>query len=412
MSLLCLSFRNLGRYKRRTLLTAMVIAVSLSIYLFIHSLILGLEETSYNNIINLETGHLQLLTRDYERERLPLVNLINIDHELLDELESIDGSYALRLKAMTSLITYKHELPVMAIGIEIQREREVFTTWEYLVEGGPLQEKNHVVMGRSLGYLMELEVGDDVTLLFRTREGPYNTLDAVVKGFLHTPHPFINDATIYLPLESLQEVLRVSHEVSEIIIGLRDEKNLIEQAEDLEERFKEQGLIVYTWREAAHMVQTIIQAGRAENRIILSILLLISGVGIMNTVILSTLERKKEIGMMKALGMREGEILLSLMLESFMIGILGGILGCLLGLIGVYLLTSTGLDMAWFGVGDGDFTLQEKIGLPARGRLYGAWSLSSFLLLFLFASITSLLASILPAYGAVRKDPIETLFHQ
>lgn len=414
MFLLRLSFRNLGRHKRRALLTASVIAASISIYLIIYSLILGLEETSYQNIINLETGHLKILAEGYsaEKNRLPLNNLIPMDRDLLEELEKVEGSYALRLKAMASLIASSYELPVQAIGVELEQEREVFTTWEYLIEGQAFQGRSQVVMGRSLGYLMELEIGDPITLLFRAKDGVFNTFEATIAGFLHTPHPLINNGIVYLPLEGLREVLRVSKKVSEIIINIAEDEHLLSAAKDLEKRASHRGLSIYTWRDSAGIVLAIAQAGRAENRMILFLLLLIASVGIINTVILSALERAQELGMMKALGMREGEIILSLMLEAFMIGALGGLMGCLLGLVGVYFLTEIGLDIAWLGIEEIDIGIRERVGIPASGRFYGAWSPLSFIFIFLFGSMTSFLASLLPARWAAKKEPAQSIFQK
>jgi putative ABC transport system permease protein len=138
---------------------------------------------------------------------------------------------------------------------------------------------------------------------------------------------------------------------------------------------------------------------------ILSVVLLIGVVGIINNIILSGLERTSEIGMMKAMGMKEWEIVFIFMTEAFGIGVLGGLAGCILGYIGVGWLVKNGFYFAGFGD-------MSQYGIPILDRIYGVWNYSAFVYIFVLIVFVSVFSSILPAYWAAHKDPVEAIYHR
>jgi len=137
----------------------------------------------------------------------------------------------------------------------------------------------------------------------------------------------------------------------------------------------------------------------------MSVVLLIGMVGIINNIILSALERTSEIGMMKALGMKEWEIVFVFMVEAAGIGVMGGLAGCLLGFLGVNWLVNNGFYIeAW-----GDMT---QYGIPILDRIYGVWNYYSFGYIFFLGVIVAILSSIFPAYWAAHKDPVEAIYQR
>jgi putative ABC transport system permease protein len=355
-----LGFKNLTRQKRRNIITALVIAFAFFTYLFMYSLMNGMEEMSFENIKNLETGNIQITYPEYweKREELPLENLIYLDQDVEESLENIDGLSGIspELRFSANLNNGIDELPVMGLGIDPEHYKEVFTTGEYLVDGSMLSlDEYKAVIGEKLAQLMDLKINDYITLLVRTKDDTFNTIDVEIAGLLHTPHPMVNAGTVFVPLDIAQRALNVGKKAG---IG-----------------------------------------------VILSVVLLIGIVGIINNVILSALERIEEIGMMKALGMREMEIVLVFMVEATGIGIIGGLAGCLFGAVGVGWLVKYGFDIGYLG----DTT---QYGIPILDKIYGIWNLSSFGFLFILGVAVALLSSIAPALWAAHKDPVKAIYHR
>ena len=407
-----LGLKNLTRQKRRNILIILIIAFAFSSYLLMDSLMNGMEEISFDNIKNYDTGNIQVAYPEYWRDRdnLPLENLIYLDENLEESIKNIDGvlgvSPELRFKA--NLNNGIDETAVMGIGISIEQYNQVFATKNYVVEGSMFApDESKALIGVSLAELMDLKVNDYITLLVRTKENTFNTIDVEIAGLVRAPNPMINNGIVFVPLDVAQEALNVDNGVSlfalKTVSGEEDRitKELTESFEN-----KNLDLKAYSWKESAASVIALSAAKKGGIGAVLLVVLLIGMLGIINNVILSALERTEEIGMMKALGMREWEIVFVFMVEATGIGVLGGLAGCLLGYAGVSWLVKYGYSIAYIG-GDG-----SDFGIPILDRIYGTWNYPAFSFLFILGVIIAVLSSILPAYWAAHKDPVKAIYHR
>ena len=406
-----LGLRNLTRQKRRNIITVMVIAYAFFAYLLMDSVMNGMEEMSFENIRDLETGNIQIVHSDYweEREELPLENLVYLDQDVEESLKNINGLSGIspELRFVANLNNGIDELPVLGLGIDSDRYQEVFTTGEYLVDGSMFSlGENKAVIGEKTAQLMDLKINDYITLLVRTKEDTFNTIDVEIAGIVNTTNPMVNSGTVFVPIDIAQQALNVENRVSLIAIKVNPgyEESV---TETLNQNFKRKDLNLkaYSWRESAETVIALSTAKKAGIGVILLVVLLIGIIGIINNVILSALERTEEIGMMKALGMKEMEIVSVFMVEATGIGIIGGLAGCLLGAIGVAWLIKYGFDLSYAG----DMT---TYGIPILNKIYGVWNFSAFGFLFILGIIVALFSSIVPALWAARKDPVKAIYHR
>ncbi|GAH84433.1 unnamed protein product, partial [marine sediment metagenome] len=238
----------------------------------------------------------------------------------------------------------------------------------------------------------DLKVNDYITLLVRIKEDTFNTIDLEIAGLLYTPNPMTNNGIVFVPLEIARQALNVENGVSMMTIKINKEKEINPTISNINQIFQEKDMNInaFSWEESAKTVIAIRTAEDAETAVILIIILTIGMIGIINNVILSSLERTREIGMMKALGMREWEIVSVFMVEATGIGILGGLAGCLLGFAGVWWITEIGYDLSYIG---GDMS---SYGIPIIDKVYGAWNFSSFVFIFFFGIVVALISSIIP----------------
>jgi len=255
---------------------------------------------------------------------------------------------------------------------------------------------------------MDLKVNDYITLLVRTKEETFNTIDLEIGGLINTPDPLINNGIVFVPLDVARQALNVENGVSMITVKANQGKEINSIIDDMNQNFQREKLNIkaYSWKESAKNVIAVNTAQDAETAIVLTVILLIGMIGIINNVILSSLERTAEIGMMKALGMREWEIVLVFMIEATGIGIIGGLAGCLLGAAGVGLMVKYGYDLSYIG---GDMSLY---GIPILDKIYGVWNLPSFVFIFFLGIIFALFSSMIPAYWAAHKDPVKAIYHR
>ncbi len=409
-----LGLRNLFRHKKRTVITAILISLAILIYLVTDSLMTGMAGISFDNIINLESGHIQVADPEYweEKDELPLENMIIVSDQLKSEIQKTNQYQAMaeQLRFSARLNNGIDEMPVTAIGIKPAQHQQVFTTENYIMEGHFLKSgKYQAVLGKSLAKLMGLSIGDYITLLVRTEGGTFNTIDLEISGLLKTPNPSINNNTVYLPLDIAQQSLNVGNKVSQIVLRFDTNRDKVEPiVRELNEDLNALDIDVqgYSWRKSAGTVIAFSEAQSVETVAILSIILLIAAVGIVNTTILAALERMKEIGMMKALGLKESEIVRAFMVEAAGIGIIGGLIGWILSIAGVYYLTEIGISFSQLAGEELSF------GMPIVDVIYGTWNIPAFIFIFVFGVVVAVLSSILPALWAAKKDPIKAIYHK
>jgi len=412
MFLTRLAFKNLVRHKNRTLITAVIIAFAIFFYLIMDSLIGGMTEMSFDTIIDYEAGHLQIADRDYweEKDELPLENLISEEDELFEIIRD-HPQHQLDLRELNfsaRLNNGINELPIVAKGVKGAELLSIFDLKNSFVEGNIFAKNSYqAVMGKRLADLMKLKEGDYFTLLVKDKYETFNTIDLEIVGLLHTINPNLNSNYVYLPLAIAQKSLNVDNSISNLIIELNDKNTAEKTAVQLENSLNQEypTLGGYPWQQLDAV--TVASAKQAGIQLVMVIILLIAAIAIINTVILAALERMEEIGMMLSLGLKKSEIIYIFIIESTGIGILGGIIGLILGFFGVLAMTRIGIN---FDLITG--IELSKFGVPIIGEMYGSWNPRSFILVFAYGVIVSFLASILPAYWAAAKDPVEALHYE
>ncbi|NLY75424.1 MAG: ABC transporter permease [Firmicutes bacterium] len=412
MFLTKLAFKNLARHRNRTLITAVIIAFAIFFYILLDSMVGGMTEMSYQTIIDYEAGHLQVVNEAYweEEEKLPLENLLPDEARIRDNIRKIDGYLACspELNFQARLNYGGDELPVIGKGILPEDFLKVFPWEGQLIEGRMFAPgESRAVLGKRLAELMELRVGDYVTLLVKDKNRTFNTIEAEIAGLVHTTNPNVNQNYVYLPLGLAQEALNVGSNVSKIIVRLENKKQAPAVAVGLERELtgNDGNPGVYSWNEIEAV--SFVEAQKIENQVILTIILAIAAIAIINTVILAALERREEIGMMKAMGLRNIEIVYTFVLESVGIGALGGMIGIVLGFAGVWMMVARGIDFeALYGLDLASF------GMPVIGKVYGVWNPAAFIKVYTFGIIVSFLASIFPARRAAVQDPVKTIYHR
>lgn len=412
MYLIRIAWRNLWRRKRRTFVTAGVLALAVFIFLLMDSMMGGMSDISYNNIIDFESAHLEIGQEEYfdsEGDTNFLSQTFPVDDEVINNIKEIEGyqSYVQSLDFQANISSGRDEFPLRVRAVEPDSYRQVFNTDEYITDGQFINPGDEgLVIGDRLSRLLEIGVGDYFTLLFRDARGSFNTIDGEIQGIVSTPHPDMNLGVVLYDIDQARRWTGVAENAStRIFVKVDDRDRASAILSDLTDRFGG-GLTANSWEDSAEMMLAMESVGQIENYVILGLILLIGAVGIVNIIILSALERVEEIGMMKAMGLKENEIVRVFSFEATGIGLIGSSLGCLIGGIVNFFFTRYGVAMETM------ITEDTTYGIPILGRLYGSWNPSAYLFIFIFGVIVAIIASIPPAYWAARKDPIKAIYHR
>lgn len=409
------ALKNIWRYKKRTIITFSAISIGIVAFVFGDSALKGFYYESVRNFINYESSHLKIYNREFYTEMadegfLLLDKGIDDYGELEKRLEMEDIAMAPRIAFSARLVNEEigGDRPFTVIGIDPEKDINVYKLSSVVASGRYLKaEENAIIMGRSGAEKMEVDLGDTLTILTRTKNDTYQAISVDVVGILDIPNPNIDRAMAYIPLDLADTDLDMESSVTEISIRYRnDDVNVL--LNELEGKLEAAGLSqlqVISWKELGKDWLTLARTKTAGNRILILVIFIIAAVGITNTMLMSVFERVKEIGMMRALGMNDREILWSFIFEGAAIGFLGACLGVFLGLVLNSYQIYHGLNWGFFGDLK-DVDIGYRVGMNI---IKGVWNPREFIFAFLFATIVPALISIYPSRKAIKMEITQAL---
>ena len=411
MYLLRLAARNVFRRSGRTLIISSILMFAIAMFILFESLMVGLMDVSFNNVIDFEIPHIEVAREGYFAESenshtLPVEKRFIPDDQLVSSIEQLEGFQAMTgiLEFSADFISGRYEFPVRVRAIDTATFDDVFKNSQYVVDGKFLDGNGSgVVMGSQLAEFFDLEVGDFFIIRFTDLRGSFNTMEGQVSGIVTTPHPEINLTTVFVNREHASPRIGVDdNAVTQMMVRLDHRDGAGAQTRVLTGFLGDSPLQARSYREGADFLVSLEEWGYLETYFMLALFLIVGVIGIVSAVVLAAIEREREIGMMKSMGLGESSILKVFMFEAGGIGVVGGVLGCLVGAIIIYLFNTYGFNLDIFM----DFS---EVGVPISGRIYGPWNPSAFLLIFVIVVAVSMISSILPAYWAARKNPIDAL---
>lgn len=417
--LIKMAFRNIFRFKRRTFITFSAISVGLALLVISISLMNGIDQQSISNIINCQTSHLKIFKKGYfeKRDELPMdITIRNPEgiHDLIRDIPDVKAAEN-RILFGASLIKGMDELPCLGVGVEPERDPDLFNIKESLVAGEWLDpDEAGMLVGKNLAADMGLSVGDLVTarLITSTDEEMFswNAVDLEIKGIYDSGNPTVDSSRIIVPLNQARLGLGMPGEVTEIVVRLdSDDDRVVERARiaiEAQLKSRQEELEVVSWKDLAGTFLAISKMKTRGSAMIILIMLAIAAMGIINTMLMAVMERTREIGMLSAMGMKRWEILGLFVIEGGFIGIFGALLGCVLGGLASWYLEVKGWSMAAFGE-----TVQKMTTAiyPIKDVFYADLTMDVLLMTFLFGFAIAVAASIYPARKAARLDPVEAL---
>jgi len=408
--LVSLAWKNLSRYKRRTIITVIVIAIGISLYILVDGFLLGAEKDSERNLIWYETGAAKIMDRDYWKniDYLPLKDSFKPSPALVNTIKDSGFSWTKRIAFTAEMFDETGSLPVKVYGIDTKTDENVFKLKETLTKGKYLKPGEYgVLVGAWLARDLNIKLGDIVTIRTRTRLGAYQVIDLEVKGIINSPNPMINKGTAFIPLSLADRAMEMGGRVTEVALGMPEwaspDKKLVLLTGKIEKSFP--GLVVESWRELAKDFVSVSEGKRGGTSVFLFLIFIIAMVGISNTMLMAVYERVREIGMMRAMGMKDSSIRIAFLLEAGGIGFIGSSAGIALGALLTFFMVKYGLDYSSY-LGEMD------IGYRISGVFRAAWDLKAMVYAFFFGVIVSMLAALVPAGRALKMEITDCLKYQ
>jgi len=415
--ILQLAAKNLLRYKRRTAITAIAIAFGLLMYVLVDSLLLGAELESMRNLRWYETASMRIHDTAYWEDRyfLPLDASIENPQAILDLLKADGIAATERISFAADMILYQGDfgedgnMNVQVTAINPATDFDVYRFGNTLVEGRFLRsgEMDGIVLGSWFAEDIGAKVGYWVTLVTRGKGGFYEAFDMEVVGIINCPNPNVNRSLVMMDINAADFYLAMEGSVSSIDIALSENSDINATVRSLDPKLQalDAELTLYTWEDLARDYLAILKAKQGGTTLILFLVFIIAAVGVSNTMLMAMYERMREVGMMRALGMRDRHILLAFLFEAGGIGLLGSVTGILLGSLANLYLVNVGFD---FG-----FMLRDiDIGFRIQNVMRGSWSLLTLIKAFVSGIGLAMIVAFLPIRRALKLDIPTCLHHQ
>ena len=406
---------NLMRYKRRTLLTALLITVGILTVILFSGLAGSFKEMMIGQITDSNLAQMQIHKKGYVSsiDSMPLnLNLSPEEYKTIEKILQDNPymeAYAPRIKLSTMLSNYSETTNIRLNAVDPEKETMVCpdVTNRMIFKNNVVKKifvkPGEIIIPKNLAKGMKLKAGSPVVIVAQNKDGSINGLNFTVaaiiesvlgpqgkEGYIH-----INDARTLLRMEK--------PEVTEIAIRIKNFNRLNAVYADLSSsllKFKNKkgGPIfeIHTWEKLSPFVNIakMIDMMTISMKFIMIAIVLIS---ILNVMIMSVYERIREIGTMIAIGTSPGKIMGLFLSEGFFLGLISGLAGNVIGIAGIYLLNI--------------FKIRFSFGRMDNMLLSPSININELFWLTAIVLVVSVFATLQPAYKASKMEPVDALRH-
>lgn len=319
-----LAWRNLWRNKKRTLITVSSVFFAIFLALIMRSMQLGSYEMMVENTVRTSTGYIQLHGQGYWDEKS-----INNTFELTAELEqgiraTPNISLAIpRLESFALASFEKQTKGAAVIGTVMDIENELSGIGKKLTSGDlPAKGSDGILLAAGLADFLGIGIGDSLVLLGQGYHGSTAAGLFPVTGIIEMLTPDMNNSMIYMDLAAAQNLFTAPGRATSYSIMLKEPGRIENTRQELA-TIDPANLETMTWDEMLPELVQGIESDNISGLFMLGILYIVVGFGILGTVIMMTMERRREFGIMVAVGMHKYRLNLILLFETLVISALG-----------------------------------------------------------------------------------------
>ena len=405
--------RNLMRYRRRTLLTSLLVVIGIAAVLLFVAITGSFKALMIGQITDSMLGHLQVHRRGYVAsiESLPL-NLNMTPQLAARVVQALDGNpdvaaYAPRIKFGAMFSNFTETTSVRVNGVDPERENSVTPLLAGRQmdgeRGGVLVKRGEMLVPVLVARGLQVKAGDTVVLVTTNKDGSVNGKTFQIRGTLESATgPGGRDG--YVHIEDARELLRMTEpEVTEFAVRVKRQERvervtaaLVDGLAGVKNQKGLPALEVHPWQRLtpfANIANMIDVLTLAIKVMLVSIVL----VAIMNVMVMAVYERIREIGTIAAIGTPPRRILALFLTEGLLLGVLGSVVGTAVSLGGIYALNVWRISY--------NFGQQQGLLLAPAIGVQDVVSIAGMVI------VVAILASLQPAWKASRMDPITALRH-
>ena len=400
--ILALAWKNIWRNKTRSLIVILAIAFGLWGGLFSGGLMVAIGDSMVNSAIDRDLGHIQIHHPRYD-ENKDIRRFVPNTPLVLQKLKTVDGisDITTRSRFLGIASSATSSFPVQITGIYPDQEKKVTRLFERIKQGTYFKSKrkNAILIGEKLAHRLNLRLHSKLVLGFEGLQGELINVACRVEGIYKTESSQFDEMNVYLPAEFLFKSLACEPVFHEIAIRLKDADLVPSQTEKIKRLFSD--LKVESWKERSPETAFIADLMILYTYFFLVFIFFAVLFGITNTMLMSVVDRVRELGMLMAIGMKKNLVFGMILLESLLLSLTGGLVGIVIGGLTLKLTNHSGINLSIF-----------KASLESFGSssiLYPTLPTEMYLMLTFLIVLIANLAAIMPAIKAIRLEPARAI---
>jgi ABC-type lipoprotein release transport system permease subunit len=393
-------FRN----KKRSLITLSAVTFGLAALIFLRGFVFGAQAQMVENITTSLTSDAQIVPKSLE-------NIYNTNGYVEDpeairailRAEPRVEAFAERVVAGGIVSSATNSIATFVVGFDPDMETAIGS--RRAVEKGRLmttEDSHGAAIGDTMREILGVDIGDKIVVTAQDYYGALAGEAFTLIGTFSTGNDQIDNGTVMVLNASAQRMLSLDHRISKFAVAVKDDRDVEKVVRDLRGKMPpKQDLKVLTWQELIPVMAQLINFQNGMIFVVVFIVLTVVAAGILNTLMMSIVERTREFGLMMAMGTKPKQVILLVALESFLITALGAVMGILLGIALTSYVGHIGIDLSRFISTFSNFLIGSHV-YPKVDWLY--------LLIFLGVVMASnVVVSLYPAWRASRLDPVEAM---
>ncbi len=412
-----IALRNLRRQLRRSSLTASAMVLGIGFLMFIRALEGGAHLMYVETATRMGTGHIAMEHPDYMGSQDLMDRIAASDlkraHQAVEETARPEELVAAFPQVNVGGLAQSasSSIPVRISGVDPELEGDVSFFADKMVEGRYLEpgDRLEAIVGVAVAERLRLELGSRLVLMAAGAGGELESQLVLVTGLFRTGVPEVDRGVVQLPITTAREWLELEDDATSMSVILASDERTGQIAAAVRDRLEESGvgtdrIAVRPWWEAMPDLYAGLRADAVQTYVMLVILLGIVALAVVNSILMAVLNRTREFGVMRALGLNRLSVGAMVMVEGVILTLASGLAGMLLGLAVSLGLFRDGVDISWLFGGDLAFAgaIVEPVISPA------ILTVDVVAILSIVMAI-GILATLYPAWHATRIEPAEAM---
>ncbi len=399
--LIRIAWRNIWRSPIRSWIIIAALTVGMFAGVFSSTFINGWMTQRLRDGVETETGHVQVFRKGYQNNREASLYFSPGDIQALSDNPSVVGT-SRRMIAQGMAASAEAARGVVAYGVNPGSEKKVLNLHEKIVEGAWFDTpySRPVIIGQKLANQLNLKLKSRMVIRFQDVDGTLTGGSFRVAGIFKTSNSSFDGSHVWIKNDTMSELLGISSEdCHSVVVRLDDADKAQNIAAELQKKLSKAEAL--PWKELSPELGYLTELGNTYLYIFVVIILLTLGFGIINTMLMVVLERVREIGMLMSVGMARWRIFFMIVLETVMLSSTGGLLGISLGMLVVWRLSISGIDLSVWSTGLTEMGFDPMV--------YPEWDAILVTNIALLVVLTGILASLYPAWKALKLKPSEAV---